>query len=800
MDIKPMYIIGWNTFGFDDNYLMMRTKYYAKLKYKLPDLSLFPPISSKLVVKKVSNAAKGYNVMKYLDMNGISSIDAMSFLKFDGYQDDSYSLSSISKKELQDDKVDLKPSQIFEYFESNEEEKIILIGEYCQKDVVLPICIMAKLQLFEKHIELNRMSFTAFKTSMFSGPSCKSVGSTMAFCARNDTILFGDASVYSDVERDIPGALVIDPVRGYFNSRINDYEHIEIGDKRERRIRLICIGDFSGLYPASGRAENASHDTLLHRKKFKQTDTDTLVKETIEEACKRVGLSMSDIEEKKILVLKKLDKDEVRDDMYVVQKTQKAGKGSGKVPYQVMEQSVYFVKKDIRKGILVKIWEFLTDERSRYKKLMEKTTDPNLKKVYNNRQLAIKLTSNSLYGATAARVVKPLYYFAIPAVITQRGRFSLLTVVKYLCDNYKDLVIRYGDTDSVFFEIDYGTMVADLISDFTQHDDEYLNTMTSAEIREKIYSIVPRHESDNNTGYRLRVSLVWLDKVCELITKYIGKFPLSFAAECIVVDGLFNEKKRYSLYTYVSENFNINKPLPEGKIKQMGDDTKKRGTGNYLKETLMYIKNSLLKYNIPTTEIMDGIRDRLINFLEGNVSMKDVIMSVQLNKYDENKTGQLPAHKQLANRIAKRDPSNAPVEGQRVQFVYTMPDLELVRKWMAMRAKDRPKIGKGDVIEDPVYLAENELSICYPIYIVKNFISALTPYISAIHEEETPEQFFENIMKPYMTPEIEFMIKNSGKKSGSIYVNKKVDNETSGDIIYEMEEMRYDDLAKCLNQ
>jgi DNA polymerase delta subunit 1 len=66
----------------------------------------------------------------------------------------------------------------------------------------------------------------------------------------------------------------------------------------------------------------------------------------------------------------------------------------------------YFVKSTLRKGLLPEILENLLAARKRAKLQMKEETDPFRIKVLDGRQLALKISANSVYGFTGAQVGK----------------------------------------------------------------------------------------------------------------------------------------------------------------------------------------------------------------------------------------------------------------------------------------------------------------------------------------------------------------------------------------------------------
>lgn len=65
-----------------------------------------------------------------------------------------------------------------------------------------------------------------------------------------------------------------------------------------------------------------------------------------------------------------------------------------------------FVKSTVRKGLLPEILESLLSARKKAKTDLKKETDPFKRSVLDGRQLALKISANSVYGFTGAQVGK----------------------------------------------------------------------------------------------------------------------------------------------------------------------------------------------------------------------------------------------------------------------------------------------------------------------------------------------------------------------------------------------------------
>lgn len=132
--------------------------------------------------------------------------------------------------------------------------------------------------------------------------------------------------------------------------------------------------------------------------------------------------------------------------------------------YIVTPNGDMFVTTKQRKGLLSQILEELLTARKQAKRELAVETDPFKKAVLNGRQLALKVSANSVYGLTGATVGK-LPCLEIASSTTSYGRQMIEKTkaeveAKYtMANGYShDAQVIYGDTDSVM--VKFG--VADL--------------------------------------------------------------------------------------------------------------------------------------------------------------------------------------------------------------------------------------------------------------------------------------------------------------------------------------------------
>lgn len=123
--------------------------------------------------------------------------------------------------------------------------------------------------------------------------------------------------------------------------------------------------------------------------------------------------------------------------------------------YIVTPNGDMFCTAKVRKGLLTQILEELLGARKRAKKELASETDPFKKAVLNGRQLALKISANSVYGLTGATVGK-LPCLPIASSTTSYGRQMIEKTkaeveARYtIANGYShDAQVIYGDTDSV---------------------------------------------------------------------------------------------------------------------------------------------------------------------------------------------------------------------------------------------------------------------------------------------------------------------------------------------------------------
>ena len=307
----------------------------------------------------------------------------------------------------------------------------------------------------------------------------------------------------------------------------------------------------------------------------------------------------------------------------------------------------HFAKASLAKGILPEILEELLSARKRAKADLKKATDPFLKGVLDGRQLALKVSANSVYGFTGATVGK-MPCLPISSSTTAFGRAMIdhtknLVEKKYnKANGYKhDAEVIYGDTDSVM--IKFGTE----------------SLAESMELGEEAAKFVT--------------------------TTFIKPIKLEF--EKCYFPYLLISKKRYAGLLWTSTE-------KHDYMDTKGIETVRRDNCLMVREVIGHsLQKLLIERDVPgaVAFVKRTISDLLMNRLD----LSKLVVSKSISRAFDDYAGK-QAHVELAKKMAKRDAATAPKMGDRVPYV------------IVKGPKNAKAFEKA---EDPIYALDNNLPI-----------------------------------------------------------------------------------------
>jgi DNA polymerase elongation subunit (family B) len=219
-------------------------------------------------------------------------------------------------------------------------------------------------------------------------------------------------------------------------------------------------------------------------------------------------------------------------------------------------------------------------------------------------------------------------------------------------------------------------------------------------------------------GREARIATIELTaEAGELVTQAL-KAPHDFEFDKVFDPILLFSKKRYA-----GKMFENDQKPDDYVYKYMGISLKRRDNAPILKT----IYGTAMKKVLEEKDVAAAykiVRQGCLDLVEGRIPMTQLMITKSLRAEYANPNS--IAHKALANRIAERDPGNAPSAGDRIGYVYIKPQV----------GKEVSKL-QGDRIETPQFIKENGLHPDYAYYI-EHQISKPVGEMFAILLEQIP--------------------------------------------------------------
>ncbi|GAM19158.1 hypothetical protein SAMD00019534_023330 [Acytostelium subglobosum LB1] len=314
-----------------------------------------------------------------------------------------------------------------------------------------------------------------------------------------------------------------------------------------------------------------------------------------------------------------------------------------------------FMLPSKKRGLLPRILEDLLSARKKAKEELKVETDPFKKAVLDGRQLALKISANSVYGFTGARVGK-LPCIEISRSVTAFGREMLDTTKKFVEEKYTiangfshDAKIIYGDTDSVMVKFGVAT-VAEAME---------MGRLAAREV-----------------------------------TKVFIR-PINLDFEKVYYPYLLMKKKKYAgLFWTRPDKF---------------DKMDVKGLENVRRDTCPLVRNvvssilSMILIDKDIKKAEEYTKSVISDLLQNRLDISMLVITKALSKTEYK--GRV-SHNELAQRMRARDPATAPNLGDRVPYVITQgtkgaPIYE--------RAEDPLYVLENNIQLDTKYYCEKQL-------------------------------------------------------------------------------------------
>ncbi|GAA6035190.1 hypothetical protein JCM8097_006411 [Rhodosporidiobolus ruineniae] len=315
-----------------------------------------------------------------------------------------------------------------------------------------------------------------------------------------------------------------------------------------------------------------------------------------------------------------------------------------------------FVKQHKRKGLLPTILEDLLSARKRARAELKNEKDPFKRAVLDGRQLALKVSANSVYGFTGATIGK-LPCLPISMSVTAYGREMIDKTKQEVQNRYNtangydyNATVIYGDTDSVM--VRFGC-------------------------------------PDLETAMKLGA------EAAEFVTsKFIKPIKLEF--EKVYFPYLLISKKRYAGLYWT-------KPEKYDKMDTKGIETVRRDNCRLVVTVIdTCLRKMLIERDVKGAE--DYAKQVISDLLQNKVDLSQLVITKALAKADY---AAKQAHVELAERMKKRDAGSAPAMGDRVAYV-------IIKGTKDARAYEKSEdplyVLENNIPIDTKYYLENQLS------------------------------------------------------------------------------------------
>jgi len=591
-------IQGHNVNRFDNAYMLTRYTTIApwtmqtkmQTKEKRPTLPVWGRMrqkGSKIEKKTFSSSQKGTNIQYRLHLPGRVVIDSYDIMK-DQHNESSYKLDDLAQTYLGTKKVPMDYDMIYPKYQTMEGRRELAI--YCVKDSWLVYKLMDKLCKQTVLFQMANVTGISLKDVINRGQGIRTIALMLRYAKERRpqlmlpkvkyvpkkrrhneiTLECGLEAVESEVEHSFQGAVVVDPSPGLYTDSI-----------------ISCL-DFASLYPSIMRAMNMSYETLCDRTKIEQHNW------------------QQDVDVRTIPDYEMID---------------------GVLQTTIDLNNPSFITKEKRLGLLPEILQKVLAERKAVKKKMkQETPHSTMYKVYDGRQLGLKVVANSVYGFTGAtHGILPCK--TIAESVTKFGRGMILQT-KSMVENHPvwgrgghNATCIYGDTDSVFVKVPRslvnGANDEDLIKNAHAFGEVMANKITDI--------FLAPNELEYEKSYK------------------------TFLLLC---------KKRYAGMKY--------EPGLPPKMQMKGVECVRRDFAPIVVDTQKAVLEALLQDG-DLNKAVKIVRDTVARFYADKIPLEKLIMSKKLSRPPEQYKVKA-AHVQLTCRLMKEGKPHA-VSGDRVDYI-----------------------------------------------------------------------------------------------------------------------------------
>ncbi len=435
----PDILYGYNSDQFDWNYVMVRAQ-ITGCANRFSRLSRMLDHVCTVEEKAFKSAAYGDNKYLRVDIPGRLNVDLMIWVQRNMPQDryPSYALDVVAETEIGQNKHDVDYKQIFAAYRTGNEEKCTEVGDYCCQDAVLVQRLCIKLDVVTQMFEMSNITHTPPMYLLQKGQEVKAF-SQISKKAMQEGFLVPQAEERS--EGSFTGAIVLTPAIGQY-------------------LTPVAVLDFASLYPSIQVAFQVCYSTIV----LKQCPNCKVGKIPCQRSLRQQcmdnlpGVEYSTIEwyddqivyrEKGAAMrpryYKNLDEARIISPKKVIEANIARNDPTDDVTWRIEKKHYRYRFAQGQASVIPDLQVELKKNRKAVKRMMgplEHSKDPDDQlryRVLNGRQLAIKVSMNSIYGFTSAF---KLNLVELSAAVTAKGRQMIEQTRAFMETRFESLAVQ----------------------------------------------------------------------------------------------------------------------------------------------------------------------------------------------------------------------------------------------------------------------------------------------------------------------------------------------------------------------
>jgi DNA polymerase delta subunit 1 len=735
----PDLIYGYNSDAFDWNYLMTRADVLG-ITDQFSRLSRLK--SHRCRVEHASFQSSAYGDNKYLRVNipGRLNVDLLIWIQRNMPQEryPDHKLDTVAEKEIGENKRDVNHKEIFAAFKSGDSDRITIIGDYCCQDTVIVQKLVDKLDVVTQMFEMSNITDTPVSYLMHKGQQIKCYSQIAKEATLQDFMI---PLADSRDTGSFKGAVVLEPKIGLYTTP-------------------VPVLDFASLYPSIQVAYNICYTTIVLDKTLmnrllelrgneeKTVTLNGVVFEFIEwkEDVFVQTLSSGEMVEHKTLE----DAKKIRPEKYIFNSV-----NSRDTEWSIQAKTLTHAFAQNQPSVIPVLQTKLKKSRKMVKAMMSVSTSDLRHRVLNGRQLAIKVSMNSIYGFTSAFM---LNLMDLGACVTAKGREMIFQTKEFMECQFEKIARNtlWTRTDTEVWYNQEGR-------ETTASSEGVIRKFPSA-VTGKAWSQGPLDvtviggDTDsvfcnfpNNT---LSETISLCHKAEVILTNDIfNRHPIEMEYEKVYLPMVIQKKKNYIGVKHENDE-------RSWKIDYKGIAIKRRNYCAFVKDVFWSVIYPVLgiektdvgmkKTRLDKAMAVDALKKSIDKLLNEEIPLDDLIISASLKSNYKGKpcecqkspgdigadcercagTGKIVnlPHVQLARRMKIRDIGSAPQSGQRFGYIVV----------------DDPKRpdALSDNSEDPIFVKQNGLKPNTLYYLDQQIRKPLTNFLNLIGLNDETEKIF----------------------------------------------------------